>query len=59
MLYIADCSEQVGTEQQGKIGILPGLPSMSEVLELQTWEEKNPFRICVCWKEAAKQSCNC
>ena len=37
---MADCSKQVGTEQQGKIGILPGLLSMSKILELHTWEEK-------------------
>lgn len=49
MLYVADCSKQVGTEQQGKIGILPGLLSMSKILELQTWEEKKiPIRICAC-----------
>jgi len=29
MLYVADCSEQVGTEQQGKTGFLPGLLNMS------------------------------
>lgn len=49
MLYVVDCSKQVGTEQQGKIGILPGLLSMSKILELQTWEEKKiPIRICAC-----------
>lgn len=43
---MADCSEQVGTEQGGKAGALPALLSLSKTLELQTWEEKkNPIRI--------------
>lgn len=40
VLYMADCSKQVGTEQQDKSGILPGLLSTSNILELQTWKEK-------------------